>query len=385
MKKILVIHNKYRLTGGEDIAVNNEINVLKKYFNVKVLYFENIVSNYVVQLLYFLINKNYKSINLIKKEIEVFNPDVVYFHNTWFKVSPGIFSELLKANKKIFLKIHNYRFNCTKYFFTYKHIKKNEYCKGCGLNRNELGIFNKYFSHSYLQSLFVIIYGIKFFKILKYPNLKILTLTNFQKSFLINSSISKEKIFIHRNIIDISNEIYQLKPLHKNTIVYAGRISKEKGIENLINAFLKSSLNKTFTFNIIGNGPELESLIKNYSFENIKFFGQLNNKQTLKIISEAKAVVTSTKLYEGQPTLLCEASVLGVPSIFPINDGINEFFPKNYQLTYDLEIENSIVNTLDKLIHINSKEIGETNRNYIKNLINEENYIKNFKTIINTN
>ena len=29
MEKILVIHNKYRLTGGEDIAVTNEVNVLK--------------------------------------------------------------------------------------------------------------------------------------------------------------------------------------------------------------------------------------------------------------------------------------------------------------------------------------------------------------------
>ena len=30
MKKILLIHNKYRDLGGEDIAVENEINLLKK-------------------------------------------------------------------------------------------------------------------------------------------------------------------------------------------------------------------------------------------------------------------------------------------------------------------------------------------------------------------
>jgi len=30
MKKILVVHNKYRERGGEDIAVDNEINILKK-------------------------------------------------------------------------------------------------------------------------------------------------------------------------------------------------------------------------------------------------------------------------------------------------------------------------------------------------------------------
>ena len=48
----------------------------------------------------------------------------------------------------------------------------------------------------------------------------------------------------------------------------------------------------------------------------------------MKMINESKAVVTATKLYEGQPTLLCEASVSSVPSIFPDYGGISEFFPK---------------------------------------------------------
>ena len=99
MEKILVIHNKYRLTGGEDIAVINETNVLKKHFDVKVLYFENKITNYIFQSIYFLTNKNYESIKKIKKEIEAFNPDAVYIHNTWFKVSPGIFSEITKTGK----------------------------------------------------------------------------------------------------------------------------------------------------------------------------------------------------------------------------------------------------------------------------------------------
>ena len=41
MKKILVIHTKYRITGGEDIAVDSEVATLKRYFNVETLYFSN--------------------------------------------------------------------------------------------------------------------------------------------------------------------------------------------------------------------------------------------------------------------------------------------------------------------------------------------------------
>ena len=40
-KKVLIVHNKYRNLGGEDLAVENEIVFLKEHFNVEVLYFTN--------------------------------------------------------------------------------------------------------------------------------------------------------------------------------------------------------------------------------------------------------------------------------------------------------------------------------------------------------
>ena len=62
MKKILVIHNKYRLEGGEDIAIQNELKVLKKNFETRILYFDNEIESYVRQFFYFLFNKNNLSI-----------------------------------------------------------------------------------------------------------------------------------------------------------------------------------------------------------------------------------------------------------------------------------------------------------------------------------
>ena len=41
MKKILVVHNRYKLQGGEDIAVNNEITALQSLYEVETLIFEN--------------------------------------------------------------------------------------------------------------------------------------------------------------------------------------------------------------------------------------------------------------------------------------------------------------------------------------------------------
>ena len=46
MKKILIIHNKYRNLGGEDIAVENEVNFLSKHYDVRTLFLDNNVQNY---------------------------------------------------------------------------------------------------------------------------------------------------------------------------------------------------------------------------------------------------------------------------------------------------------------------------------------------------
>ena len=41
MKKILIVHNKYRFKGGEDIAVENEIKLLKLKYEIRLLSFQN--------------------------------------------------------------------------------------------------------------------------------------------------------------------------------------------------------------------------------------------------------------------------------------------------------------------------------------------------------
>ena len=72
MKKILFIHTTYRNIGGEDIAVNNEINFLKKHYEVEVIKFSN--SKISLSDLYsFFINSNIKSNRELKSKIKNFH------------------------------------------------------------------------------------------------------------------------------------------------------------------------------------------------------------------------------------------------------------------------------------------------------------------------
>ena len=65
--KILVLHNQYRNLGGEDIAVSNEIELLKKHYDVKVLNFSNNKITSLSVLFSFFTNNNYRSSKILKE------------------------------------------------------------------------------------------------------------------------------------------------------------------------------------------------------------------------------------------------------------------------------------------------------------------------------
>ena len=55
---------------------------------------------------------------------------------------------------------------------------------------------------------------------------------------------------------------------------------------------------------------------------------------------------TGTALHK---PLLCEASSLGVPSVFPKNGGISEFFDSNYILSFDSRDQEGLISKLKLL------------------------------------
>lgn len=380
--KVLLIHNKYKFTGGEDIAVNNEIELLSLEHEVRVLNYENNLKGIFFQILSFFINSNFKSLGKLKRELSTFNPDIAYIHNTWFKASNIIFSHLEKQNIPIVIKLHNFRYFCTRYFLERNHFGNANSCMGCGKINKKYIFFNKYFEDSYIKSFFIILYGKKFYNLLVNKNFKILVLTDFHKNFLIKLGIDKNRIEIFQNYLEVDNQ----ENIKNNNaqIIYAGRISKEKGVEELINIFLRSELKKTQLV-IIGEGPLLKYLINKYKNSNIIFEGFKSNTEVKKRINESVAVIIRTKLFENQPTVLCEASLMSKPSIFPDNGGIKEFFPSNYSLKYDLSSDEDLINILKKVDNsqIDFKKIGKENKNHILEMLDKKRLLKEFNRIVN--
>ncbi|MDA7572521.1 glycosyltransferase, partial [bacterium] len=143
------------------------------------------------------------------------------------------------------------------------------------------------------------------------------------------------------------------------------------GIEELINSFLKSNLNNT-NLKIIGEGPDLHYLANKYKSEKVDFLGSVDNEEVWNEILNSRAVVTATKLFEGQPTLLCEASLLEVPAIFPSSGGISEFFPDNYPLSYEQFNYEDLIEKINQVSNVEEMNgIGKDNKKYINEYLSK--------------
>lgn len=378
MKKILILHNKYIAKGGEDIAVQREIELLKEKYIVKELIFDNKDTGILNTLIIFLTNSNFRVNKIIKNTINDFQPNYVYIHNTWFTISLQIFKILFKKGIPIYLKIHNFRYNCTNSHLSKNHFINIEFCEACGNKKSHIGWYNMYFE-SLLKSIFVNRYGKKYFKILSNPLITLLVLTNFHKEFLINQNFNEKNIKVVPNFLEVKNKSNSNEI--GDTLVYAGRISKEKGVEGLITTFLQSSLKLT-KLHLIGDGPELDYLKEKYSSNRVIFNGSLDNEKVLKYIASSKAVISNTLLYEGQPTLLCEATMLNRVSIFPKNGGIEEFFNDDYFFKFNSKNHE---NLLEKLESLSDNELLKNEsrkaKKHIESILSKELILNKFEEI----
>ena len=331
MKKILVVNTIYKEKGGEDTNIVDEVSFLKNFYEVKYLEFKNEGKLSIIDLISFVFNSNLKSNKLMRDVIDEFKPDIAYVHNTWFRANIGIYKILKKKGIKVFHKIHNFRYFCCNFFLLKNHIKDTEYCNMCNLQK-ENKIFNKYYQNSYLKSFFGILYGKKIYRLILSGDLNLLVMTNFHKKFLVKLGVKPENIDTFSNPISYknTNEYNQIS----DYLVYAGRVSQDKGVEELIKAWIKADVSN-LSLKIIGDGKMLNELKEKYILPNIKFLGLLSHEETLELIKNSRGVVTATKMYEGQPRLLCEASINGIPSLFPDFGGMGEFFPRNYTFKFE--------------------------------------------------
>ena len=311
---ILFIHNKYLQKGGEDSVVEHEIAILKR-------------NGYTVHLKTYtneLLNK--KPLNILLAPVFLFfNPfsfieifflvkrkkiSVVHVHNFFYTASPSIFWAAKLAGANTIFTLHNYRLFCLNgIFFRNGHI-----CMECHTNKHfNKGIAEKCFKSSKLSS-YALAKATFFHRATGTWTKKLdkfVVINPYQAILLNDIGISKEKIIYKPNIIGQNLHTTKTDYIKRGDFyLYVGRLSKEKGIEHLIEAFKESGKKLV----VVGNG-ELANFVQKNKTANIDYRGALLQEEIFRLYAQCKALIFPSLWLEGMPMTIIEAQSTGTITI----------------------------------------------------------------------
>jgi len=339
--KILVIHNFYQQKGGEDIVVQQEIELLRDKGHIVDTFF---VSNKSIttQIDKFTasLNTSYsvKFRDRIKKKINYFCPDIVHIHNTFPIITSSVYDACIQSNVPSIQTLHNFRIRCSSGLF----FRDGKICEQC-LNKSAFqAVLHKCYRNSIVGSFFVakMIEDNKRRDVWNVKVDRLISLTSFAKQKLIASGIKKNKICIKPNFIKDYGYCYE----KEDYFLFIGRLSVEKGLDLLLEVFTKTDKK----LKIIGTGPLENEVHKSVSTNpNIEYLGFMNKDAIINHLKKAKSLIFSSICYEGMPMTILESFSTGTPVISPNIGGPNEMV-KNNENGLIYEVNNS-KDLLDKI------------------------------------
>ena len=318
---------------------------------------------------------------LMEEALDKFKPDIVHINNFQRQLSASIIKPIKNRNIPIVFTAHDVQAICPAILML--DSKKN-ICEDCIRGKYINCIKKKCIKNSNLKSILGAIEG-KYYRIKKIYTKKIdkiITPTEFYKTKLIEDGIDKNKIIAIHNFVDTKE--YDIERKDEGYALYIGRLSKEKGILNLIKAF---SNVKKGELKIAGEGPEKENIIKfieeNKLQHRIKILGFINKDEVKEKIRKCRFVVVPSIWYENCPYSIVEALAIGKPVIGTDIGGIPEIVKnKKSGLTYKYDDINQLTNKMEKLYKNKelAKKLGDTAKEQAKKLYSKDVY---YKKIIN--
>lgn len=151
------------------------------------------------------------------------------------------------------------------------------------------------------------------------------SVSNALKQALVAAGVDGSRLVTNYNGVD-KNTFFPSKAAKKKQIVFVGNLIKEKGIEELLDAF--SNIESDYTLFVIGQGPLADKLERQYAGESVFFLGSLPLQQVAEHIRESSLLVLPS-YREGVPNVVLESLSSGTPVVATDVGGIPEVLNKD--------------------------------------------------------
>lgn len=402
--KILLINNFHYRKGGSETVYFNTADILQQHGH-KVIFFScvdeknapclqqdffirpnNRVSKLKGAIRYFY---NMEAKRSIEKLILAEKPDIAHIHLFWGGISPSVLNVLHKYNIPVVHTAHDYRMVCPAYTF---RTPNGNICEDCQGKHFYKCIKHRCSKGNLIQSVLMTVEMYErnvFFN----PTTKI-------DGFIFVSEFSRAKhieyapAFAEATTTVIYNTTKQpanefLNHKDRRYFLYFGRLSSEKGVATLINAFKELT---DMRLVIVGTGEEETRLRELASgFNNIEFQGYKQGDDLKHIIADASFIIVPSECYENNPMTIIEGYIQGIPVIGSAIGGIPEIIQNGQTgYTFTCRDKNDLIAKIKKASGLSDAEYAQMSisaRQFADNNFNEEEHynklITFYKQIIN--
>jgi glycosyltransferase involved in cell wall biosynthesis len=308
--RILLVHNFYQQPGGEDAVFATEGQLLKACGHHVTRYsLDNRridrmgpVSMAAATLW------NRRSVRELTTLIEDAKPDIAHFHNTFPLVSPAGYFVAQAADVAVVQTLHNYRLLCANALL----FRSGGTCRDCvGKRLGWPGILHACYRNSRAASAGVVAMQTVHGAIRTWAR-KVdayIALTRFARDQFVTGGLPADKVHIKPNFIPDPGR----GDGSGGNALFVGRLSKEKGLETLLDAW--ATLPRQWYLKVIGDGPLMDRARQVAALiPRLELLGRLSSDEVLDAIGRARFVIVPSECYEGAlPRVAIEAFAKGTP------------------------------------------------------------------------
>jgi glycosyltransferase involved in cell wall biosynthesis len=244
----------------------------------------------------------------IRRAAREFRPDIVHVHNTFPLLSPAVFAAAAGLAARV-LTLHNFGLFCASAL----PLRDGQVCTECLDRRSALpalryGCYRGSRAATVPRAASVMLHR-RLGTWQRHVD-AFVALTAFQRDRVVAAGLQPELVHVRPNFIPGAPRVVPWEE-REPFVVFAGRLSREKGAATLIRAWNKWGEGAP-ELRIVGDGPDRLAL-ERLAGHRVRFLGLLAGEHARRQIATARLAVLPSEVYEGFPVVLQEAFAYGTP------------------------------------------------------------------------
>ena len=245
-------------------------------------------------------------VNAFEQALDDFKPTVVHLHNIHSYLSPVVAQIASERGIRVVWTLHDYKLLCPSYSF----LRRGEECRDC-LSSKSAVLLSKCMKDSVAAS------AVAYAEALKWRRNRI---EKWVDSFICPSSFMADRMsdggYDGSKLIVLPNFTTLPAPENVDTprsgICYIGRLSKEKGVDML----LEVAAEQGWPLTVAGDGPLAQALQERYATSpNIRFTGHLTADEIRELLLASQVAAVPSDWDENCSLSIIEALTCGTPVV----------------------------------------------------------------------